>query len=46
MAKNKLLFIPQFEEAEGGGGERRGGREEGYFRLSPKSHPFDISFCY
>ena len=25
MAKNKLLFIPQFEEAEGGGGgkERR-----------------------
>ena len=44
MAKNKLLFMPQFEEAVGGGGE--GGREEGYFRLSPKSHPFDISFCY
>ena len=32
--------MPQFEEPGGGGG----GTEEGYFRLSPKSHRFDIFF--
>ena len=32
--------MPQFEEPGGGGG----GTEEGYFRLSPKSHRFDFFF--
>ena len=36
MAKNKLLFIPQFEEAEGGGG---GKGEEGERRVTSASLP-------
>ena len=40
-----LKFIRVFEghcKEESGGG---GGREEGYFCLSPNSHPFDFFFA-
>ena len=39
MAKNKLLFIPQFEEAEGGGGKGEEGERRVTSAALPKPTP-------